>query len=172
MPVVNDELSYEGKGDQHSEQDTIESHLGAFLGGGYASTGEKPGSKLGQYFRGKFDPWEHASADNLAWLRQQIDDHISFWKMKPDPGIFSNCADGFRSLVWPGHEYVLGTNAVRREIVAELPEGSWVVTRYDVVAQTVETLHEAAQGRLVFDAPDCRAVLFHFRRAGPSRRNR
>jgi len=46
-PVVNDELSYQGEGDGHNEGDTIESHLGAFLGGGYGTTGEKPGDKLG-----------------------------------------------------------------------------------------------------------------------------
>ena len=33
-PTVNDELSYQGRGDKHREGDTIESHLGAFLGGG------------------------------------------------------------------------------------------------------------------------------------------
>ncbi len=43
VPVISDELSYQGAGDKHSEGDTIESHLGAFLGGGYGSTGEKRG---------------------------------------------------------------------------------------------------------------------------------
>ncbi len=36
--VESRELSYEGKGDHHSEADTIAAHLGAFLGGGYGTT--------------------------------------------------------------------------------------------------------------------------------------
>jgi hypothetical protein len=40
-PIVDDELSYEGEGDKHLPEDTIESHVGAFLGGGYGTTGHK-----------------------------------------------------------------------------------------------------------------------------------
>jgi hypothetical protein len=40
-PVIDDELSYQGAGDGHDELDTIEAHLGAFLGGGYGTTGYK-----------------------------------------------------------------------------------------------------------------------------------
>ena len=76
-PTVNDELSYEGAGDKHSEADTIAAHLGTFLGGGYGTTGEKYGQKLGQYFWGNFDPAKHTAADNLLWLRTTIDrDHV------------------------------------------------------------------------------------------------
>lgn len=46
-PTINDELSYQGDRDKHSEADTLESHLGAFLGGGYGTTGWKTGNKLG-----------------------------------------------------------------------------------------------------------------------------
>ncbi|MFZ5832779.1 MAG: DUF4038 domain-containing protein, partial [Planctomycetota bacterium] len=164
MPVVNDELSYQGQGDKHSEQDTIESHLGAFLGGGYGTTGEKPGSKLGQYFRGKFDPSEHTAADNLGWLREQIDGNITFWKLKPEGAIFSNTADGFRGMSWAGQEYVLGTNEERSSVVAELPEGTWRVTRYDVIAKEATVLTDSARGRFTFDTPASRAVLFHFKK--------
>lgn len=163
-PTVNDELSYEGKGDKHTEQDTIESHLGAFLGGGYGTTGEKPGNKLGQYFRGCFNPAEHTSADNLKYLRETIDANVTFWKMAPDLGIFSNLDAGSRALAWPGHEYVLGTNKARKGIVASLPEGLWTVTRYDIIKKEAQTLSEAANGRFTFDAPDGRAVLFHFKK--------
>lgn len=164
MPVANDELSYQGKGDGHSEQDTIEAHLGAFLGGGYGTTGEKPGSKLGQYFRGKFDPSEHTAADNIAWLRERIDEHVTFWKMQPGPAVFSNVAEGFRSMSWPGREYVLGSNEARRGVVARLPEGTWRVMRYDVMRKEAKTLAASAGGRFAFDTPDRRAVLFHFKR--------
>jgi len=165
-PTINDELSYEGRGDKHTEGDTIESHLGAFLGGGYGTTGEKPGSKTGQYFRGNFDPSEHTAADNLKWLRETIDAHITFWRMAPDRSIFSNVDSDFRGMSWADHEYLLGTNKSRRRIVAELPPGKWKVMRYDVIARKAITLSTEATGRFVFDAPDSRAVLFHFKKNG------
>jgi len=163
-PTVNDELSYEGQGDKHAEYDTVESHLGAFLGGGYGTTGEKPGNKLGQYFRGCFNPAEHTSADNLKYLRQIIDAHITFWKMAPGLGIFSNLDGNFRGLAWPGHEYVLGTNKAHKNIVASLPDGVWTVTYYDIISKEAQTLSETAHGSFTFDAPDSRAVMFHFKK--------
>jgi hypothetical protein len=164
MPTVNDELSYEGKGDKHTEHDTIESHLGAFLGGGYGTTGEKPGSKLGQYFKGCFNPAEHTSADNLKYLREIIDASVTFWKMAPDTSIFSNLHRDFRALAWPGHEYVLGTNKARINIVANLPDGTWAIKRYDIINKKEKTLNESASGRFTFDATGSRAVMFHFKR--------
>jgi hypothetical protein len=163
-PTINDELSYEGKGDKHIEQDTIESHLGAFLGAGYGTTGEKPGSKLGQYFMGRFNPAEHTSADNLKYLRETIDKHITFWKMAPDTGIFSNLHPDFRGLAWPGHEYVLGTNKAHKQIVANLPGGTWTIKRYDIIRKNEKTLSETARGSFTFDTPDSRAVMFHFKK--------
>ena len=163
-PTINDELSYEGDGDKHTEQDTIESHLGAFLGGGYGTTGEKPGNKLGQYFRGCFNPAEHTSADNLKYLREIIDANVTFWKMAPDTGIFSNLHPDFRGLAWPGHEYVLGTNRAHEKIVANLPDGTWTIKRFDIISKEEQTLSESASGRFTFDAPDSRAVMFHFKR--------
>ena len=163
-PTVNDELSYEGEGDKHSEQDTIESHLGAFLGGGYASTGEKPANKLGQYFRGCFNPAEHTSVDNIGYLRETIDANVTFWRMSPGLGIFSNLDAGSRGLAWEGHEYVLGTNKAHKGIVADLPDGTWTVRCYDIIRKEEQTLSLNAQGRFSFDAPDSRAVLFHFRK--------
>ena len=163
-PTVNDELSYEGKGDKHAEYDTVESHLGAFLGGGYGTTGEKPGNKLGQYFKGCFNPAEHTSADNLKYLQETIDANIMFWKMAPDSSIFSNLDVSSRGLAWPGHEYVLGTSKAHKNVVASLPEGVWTVTRYDIIGKEAQTLSDAAGGRFTFDAPDSRAVMFHFKR--------
>jgi len=163
-PTINDELSYEGKGDRHTEHDTIESHLGAFLGAGYGTTGEKPGNKLGQYFMGRFNPAEHTSADNLKYLRETINKNITFWKMAPETGIFSNLRPGFRGLAWTGHEYVLGTNKTRKQIVANLPGGTWTVKRYDIISKGEETLSETARGNFLFDAPDSRAVMFHFKK--------
>jgi hypothetical protein len=164
-PVVNDELSYEGKGDDHSEGDTIESHLGAFLGGGYGTTGEKPGNKEGQYFKGDFDAGEHSAADNLKWLREAIDESIAFWNMSPDTDIFENIDDGFRGMAWPGREYVLGTNKRRRGIVAKLPDGEWTVTQHDVIQKKSRVLSRNAKGTYTFDSPASRAVLFHFKSA-------
>lgn len=163
-PTINDELSYQGKGDRHSEGDTIESHLGAFLGGGYGTTGEKPGSKEGQYFGGKFDPSEHTAADNLKWLREIIDEAVTFWKIAPDLSIFSNLDSDFRGMAWPDHEYVLGTNKPYRGIIANLPAGKWTVTRYDVIGKKATRLSARATGRFTFDSPDSRAVIFHFMR--------
>jgi hypothetical protein len=162
MPLINDELSYEGAGDKHSEEDTIESHLGAFLGGGYGTTGEKPGSKMGQYFRGRFNPGEHAAADNLKWFREQVDAGIHFWQMEPDLGIFSNLDPGFRGMAWPGREYVLGTDREGLGIMAALPPGLWRVTRYDLIRKEAEVIAVDARGDFEFNAPNSRAVLFHF----------
>jgi hypothetical protein len=164
-PTINDELSYQGAGDKHSEGDTIESHLGAFLGGGYASTGYKPGNKLGHYFYGGFNPKEHTAADGLRYMRQVIDDGITFWKMSPDDRIFENLDAGFRGLAWDGEEYVLGTNKSRRGITARLPAGQWTVARHDVIARKSDVLTNSAAGEYRFDAPDSRAVLFHFRKS-------
>lgn len=163
-PTINDELSYQGKGDKHSKHDTIESHLGAFLGGGYASTGEKPGNKLGQYFRGKFDPKEHSAAEHLKWLRECIDQNVTFWNMKPDLEIFSNLDDDFRGMAWPNHEYVLGTNHEKTGLIASLPEGEWIVTQFDVIDKTKSILSTNAGGRFEFNSPDSRAVLFLFKK--------
>jgi hypothetical protein len=163
-PSINDELSYEGAGDKHSEGDTIESHLGAFLGGGYASTGSKPGNKLGQYFIGNFDAAEHKSADNLRFLRRVIDANISFWKMSPDQSIFANAGESSRGMAWPEQEHVLGTNKSREGIITNLPAGKWRVTQHDVIAQQSTVLADQAEGRFTFNAPNSRAVLFHFKK--------
>lgn len=166
-PTINDELSYEGKGDRHSEGDTIESHLGAFLGGGYGTTGEKPGSKEGQYFRGKFDASEHTAADNLKWLRELIDENITFWKMAPDISIFDNLDEDFRGMAWARNEYVLGTNKSHEGIKAKLPAGKWNITCYDVMnkkAKEFKTYESKRGSSFEFDSPDSRAVLFHFKK--------
>jgi hypothetical protein len=173
VPVIDDELAYEGAGDGWSEQDVIEAHLGAFLGGGYGTTGHKPAGKQGHYFWGRFQASKHQAADNLAWLRRIIDENITFWRMAPvesaEPndaamGIFANVSPDFRVLAWPGHEYVLGTNRARSRVQANLPTGTWRVTRYDAIGQQEQTMSANAAGRLTLDVPDSRAALFHFRK--------
>lgn len=173
VPVIDDELAYEGKGDGWSEKDVIESHLGAFLGGGYGTTGHKPAGKRGHYFHGNFKASEHKSADNLLWLRRVIDKNITFWKMAPvrdsdlvdtNLGIFQNIDREFRAMEWPGHEYVLGTNKAHKSIRAKLPRGKWQVRRYDIIAKKQKQLSFGATGTFTFDAPDSRAVLFHFKK--------
>jgi len=162
-PTVNDELSYQGEGDKHTEEDTISSHLGTFLGGGYGTTGHKPANKEGHYFSGKFDPAEHTAADNLLWLRQTIDAHVTFWKMAPGRSIFPGLDAAFRGMAWPGREYVLGTDKAA-PVTAELPDGTWTVTRHDVMRKESAVLSRDAAGRFAFEAPTSRAVLFHFKR--------
>jgi hypothetical protein len=173
VPVIDDELAYEGKGDGWSEQDVIESHLGAFLGGGYGTTGHKPAGKQGHYFWGNFRPREHLSADNLKWSREEIEENITFWKMAPVSfsdsqktklRIFENVHPDFRAMAWPGQQYVLGTNRTQKSIRAKLPEGTWHVKQYDVITKKDETLSTNARGTFTFDAPDSRAVLFHFKK--------
>ena len=163
-PTINDELSYQGAGDKHTESDTIEALLGAFLGGGYASTGEKRGNKLGQYFWGKFDPAEHTAADNLAWLCEIVDREVTFWKMSPDTSAFENLDKRFRALAWPGREYILGTDAEKPGLAVNLPKGVWTATRHDLISKQSHILSQSAKGRFIFDAPPTRAVLFHFKR--------
>lgn len=166
-PVINDELAYQGEGDGWSEEDVIESHLGAFLGGGYATTSYKPGNKQGQYFWGDFDAEEHSAADNLLWLREKIDSSITFWTMEPVPlesSIFSGYREDFRAMAWEGREYVLGTNQACSTLAAELPPGRWEVRRLDVPEKTEEILSPGASGLFSFEAPESRAVLFCFKK--------
>jgi hypothetical protein len=173
IPVIDDELAYEGKGDGWSEEDVIEAHLGAFLGGGYGTTGHKPANKKGHYFWGNFQASEHLAVDNLGWLRAVIDANVTFWRMAPakDPdagdnviGIFRDVHPDSRVLEWPGQEYVLGTNRSGRQIRADLPAGSWQVTRHDAIAKQTEVLATGAAGAFTFDAPGSRAVLLHFKK--------
>lgn len=165
MPVVNDELSYQGAGDKHGESDTVEAHLGALLGGGYASTGEKRGNKVGQYFWGKFDAKVHSAAGSLKFLRETVDANVTFWRMSPGVDIFPDLDPAFRALSWPDHEYLLGTDKAQANLRAVLPAGRWRVTRHDLIAQTSAVLSDDASGEFRFDAPASRAVLFHFKKA-------
>lgn len=165
-PGVNDELGYEGEGDKFSEADVIEGHMGAFMGGGYGSTSHKSGHKLGQYFAGNFNAVVHSASDNLLWLRESIDQNISFWKMAPvsiQESIFKTEDKGFRAMQWEGREYLLATNASAL-VTAKLTSGKWEVTRFDAVSKTKTTLSSSASGTFKLSAPDSRAVLFLFKK--------
>jgi hypothetical protein len=173
IPVIDDELAYEGAGDGWSEADVIEAHLGAFLGGGYGTTGCKPANKKGHYFWGNFKASEHLAADNLGWLREVIDENITFWRMTPVEdansgngglGIFRRVPLGSRAMAWPGQEYVLGTNRGYGSVQIDLPAGRWHVAVYDALRMQKTILSEDASGRFSFEIPDSRAVLFHFRK--------
>ncbi len=173
--MIDDELAYEGKGDGWREADVIESHLGAFIGGGYGTTGHKPASKKGHYFHGDFHASEHKAADNLKWFRAQIDGNITFWKMHPaedndrkdlKAAIFAGIHPDFRAMQWAGREYLLATNRPKDQVRAELPAGKWQVRRYELMNMDILEITAATQGRFIFDAPDSRAVLFHFKRTG------
>ena len=84
--------------------------------------------------------------------------------MEPNRDIFSNVDEGFRGMAWPGNQYVLGTNRIREGIVAQLPDGMWSVTRFDVVNKEELVLAEKAKGMFRFDSPESRAVLFFFQK--------
>ena len=176
VPVINDELAYEGAGDGWSEADVIEAALGAFLGGGYLSTAYKDGHKTGHYFDGGFNALEHSSANDLLWLRERIDEEVPFWKMAPhqhvghDLGLLRrdptrDVSRDFRMLRWPGHAYAFGTNHAQDGLQLRLPEGTWDVLRFDVIEREEEVLHEGVEGEVDFDVPEGRANLFLVRRA-------
>ena len=164
-PVVNDENAYEGAGDKFSEGDVIEGCFGTFLGGGYPTTGEKHGNKLGQYFWGGFDPKQHAASDNLQLLRRYVDGHVSFWRMKPlslADSPFAKAPESFRVLGDVGREYVLGSNAAGSFAIA-LPTGKWRVTQVDLMSRETKSLSDDAAGEFMLTIPDSRAVLTHFK---------
>jgi len=173
-PVVNDELAYQGEGDGWNEGDVIEAHLGAFLGGGYGSSGHKSGYKLGHYFAGNFNADEHTAADNLHWMCQVIDENINFWKLEPEyytythegsSAMFHNLHPDFRVMRQGKEQYVLGTNQAKKEVLANLPEGNWEVKMYDIIAKQEKVIAKSASGKFTFDAPDSRAMIFHFKKA-------
>ena len=171
MPVVNDELAYQGDGDGFSREDVIEGFVGTFLGGGYGTTGFKPAAKRGPYFWGKFNPAEHTAADHLLWLRTKIDSNFTFWKMKPvDPraSVFPNANPKFRAMAWPDHEYVIGTDEAQEDIQVKLPPGGWHVWQYDVIAKDEVRMGAEAVGFCTFDAPPSRAVLTFFKKVVPA----
>ncbi len=166
-PVVNDELAYEGSGDGWSELDTIESMTGAFIGGGYASTGYKPGAKIGQYFTGGFNATAHSALDNIKWLADIINNEISFWKMAPieTNTRFNGAPTTARAMEWTGTEIVLGTSSAA-SITATLPTGSWTVKQYNVVSKQQTTLSTNATGSYAFSTPSSRAVVTFFEKNG------
>lgn len=174
-PVVNDENGYQGKGDGFSEGDVIEGCLGTFLGGGYPTTGEKHGRKLGQYFWGGFDARAHSASDNLAYLRFYIEREVAFWRLAPQSlkgGIFAALPGSFRLLAAEDEEYVLGSNQRADHLRVKLPAGSWRVSQVDIVKKNTVEVASAASGTLTFATPASRAVLTHFRKATPRQRRR
>ena len=165
-PVVNDELAYQGEGDGFGRDDVIESHLGAFLGGGYASTGYKTQEKKTHYFWGAFRADEHTAAVHLGWLAERISADLAFWNMSPEPvqsSIFVGLGDRARLLSWPGRQYVLGGEP-GSPLAADLPEGAWRVEAYDAIAMRKWSVSERAQGRLEVRMPQGRAGMLVFTR--------
>lgn len=174
-PVINDELAYEGAGDGWLEEDVIEAVLGAFMGGGYSSTGYKPMRKGGHYFAGNFNAEDHKSIDNILWFRQKIDQNIKFWKMQTAfitnatykdgisgarSSIFYQMGKDFRVMEWPRHQYVLATNEVKNNIQAYLPNGKWEIKLFDVILKQEKLIAAEAEGLFEFSSPDSRAAFF------------
>ena len=165
-PVCNDENAYEGKGDRFSLEDTVEGCFGTFLGAGYPTTGEKPGSKLGQYFWGGFDATAHTASRHLGYLRRYVEKSVEFWRMKPlrVADVVSGAPKEFRLLGRPGREYVLGSNRRAAGLRVALGAGAWRVVQVDLVAMTTATLAERATGSHTLATPASRAALTHFKR--------
>ena len=176
-PVFNDELAYEGNGDRWTEEDVLEAVLGAFIGGGYASSGYKPARKEGHYFAGNFNPKDHTAIDNLLWFRQAIDQNIKFWKMQPTyiteatykddvdasrSSIFYQLDKDFRVIEWEEHQYVLATNKAKEHILAYLTEGEWEVKLFDVIAKKEKLIGENLSGIFEFESPNSRSAFFVF----------
>lgn len=179
IPVVNDELAYQGEGDGWLEEDVLEAFLGIFLGGGYGSTGYKSGQKLGQYFAGNFDAAKHSVSDNLLWFREVIDNEIPFWKMEPmtvgysrkegyQLDIFRNVDPHCRLLALRGEVYVLGVGVRNGQITARLPSGNWNLKLYDLAKKTVSSLGEGVSGEYSFEVPDSRVVFVVAKRSFPT----
>ncbi len=172
-PTVNDENGYDPG--EATTAGVIEGITGSFAGGGYGTTGHKTASKKGGYFwghaaRGKSIS-EHPSIQGLKFLRDTIDNHISFWKMTPESSnssIFSGASSNFRVLAWANNEYVLLSDASDSSVTANLPSGTWTAERYDVMTQTVTLLSNNASGSFSFSTPNSRASLTVFKKIGAS----
>ncbi len=166
-PVVNDENAYEGAGDRFSEADVIEGCFGTFMGGGYPTTGEKYGRKLGQYFWGCFDPRKHGASDNLRYLRDFIEKQIVFRKLKPlslEHSPIRDAPSSSRLLAEKDRQYVLGTNRYAERIEIKLGAGAWRVLQIDLIGKKKKVLSEGVRGTFTFSTPDSRAVLTYFKR--------
>ena len=165
-PALNDEIGYDPG--ETPTGDVLEGIVGAFAGGGYATTGHKTGSKTGGYFWGHAALAEsisvHPSSDNLGFLRDKIDQHLSFWnlvpKLPPD-SIFPDASPAFRALEWTGNQYVLASNAWAL-VTAMLPVGSWEVVQLNVESKTEEVLGNTGGGSYLVSLPSGRAVLTAF----------
>ena len=169
-PVVNDELAYQGLGDGWSEKDVIEAFMGAFMGGGYASTGYKPTNKGGHYFSGNFKPEEHSASDNIKWLRKIIDKNISFWDMSPveitNTGLILRGDDDakIRIMENPGYEYLIACSSSKESYTAHLPQGQWNVKSYDAITKTEKMLAKNISKNFKFNFNGSRAIMIHFKR--------
>jgi Domain of unknown function (DUF5060)/Protein of unknown function (DUF4038) len=171
-PLVNDENAYEGRGDRFTFEDTVEGCLGTFLGGGYPTTGEKYGRKLGQYFWGGFDPKQHKAAVPLKTLREYVDRQMSLATLRPLPlkqSIFRDAPAEFRVLGNSRREYVLGSNR-EAKVAVDLPTGRWKIVQLDLLKNSTTVISKSASGRVTVATPASRAAVTHFRRLDEAKR--
>jgi len=171
-PTVNDENGYYGE--EASAEDIAEGVLGTFVGGGYGTTGYRTRDMTqGPYYWGfaaaKTDIAAHPVVHMLRFLRQTVDQHVSFWEMtpvgRPAASIFSGGDEHFRVLQWAGRQYLLASDKAQAEIVAQLPNGEWEVVQWDVVRQKETVLGKGIRGSYRFATPDSRAAITLFTRA-------
>ena len=171
MPIINDELSYQGAGDGHLEQDTIQAFVGAFVGGGYASTGYKSAPRTGQYVSGNFSVEEHSSADNLKWLREQIDQDIRFWEMDPlviQDTVFEVSSWGVGAALVSDSQYFVATHKNTGRIHIELDGGEWTIEQWDVHAMQRTILESDYVGRFTFHPESGDNIYFFTREQVPT----
>ncbi|MCA9216039.1 MAG: DUF5060 domain-containing protein [Planctomycetales bacterium] len=138
-PLINDEMSYQGAGDGHAREDTVQAFLGTFQGGAYGTTGYKSGLTEGQYVSGNFSVEEHTAAENIKWFREQIDNDIRFWEMAsmnihdsphqaaPWANIGVLLSDGQLFMTTWGN-----TGRVR----IDMSEGEWSIEQWDINEMT------------------------------------
>lgn len=167
MPVFNDETGYEGAGDNYSEADILEGHMGVFAGGGYPCTGYKGVPKEGQYFQGGFNSTEHSACDNLKYMREAINTNMAFWNYEPKSAtgsIFTGVSADFKVLQWTNNEYVLFSNAADATVTAALPSGNWSIYQYNCINKTTSTISTNASGSTNFATPASRACMTFFKK--------
>ncbi len=133
VPVLNDEMGYEPSIDP---QDIIGTAVGSWIGGGYASTGQKFNKADGQYYQGNFNTHEHTNADNFGFLADYITNNIDFSELSPE-GIGSRA-----KLVNNDKEYIFWGS----KDTLLLGTGTYMVNYIDVDKMETKVVSKNASG--------------------------
>ena len=77
-------------------------------------------------------------------------------------GNITNVNEQFRAM-GSGNEVVIGTNQAWKGLKFS-KSGTWQLTAYDLINKEMKIVAESFDDEIVFDSPDSRAVLFHFKK--------